>query len=330
MFNTKFGWVEKIMQKILITGATGFIGRSLVESFSVKEFTITAAVRNPSIFLSSRVKQIQVGDLLSGADWSQALQGVDIVIHLAARAHILSDNATDPLAEFRKINTAGTLKLASQAASKGVSRFIFISSIGVNGNQTTDFPFTEEDSPQPAEPYAISKYEAEIGLLQIAVKSSMEIVTIRPPLVYGPNAPGNFGRLLDLVARGIPLPLGLVRNMRSFVAIDNLIDLIITCIERPAAANQTFLVSDGEDLSTTDLLRRISFSLGKPALLVPVPQQLLSASLSLLGKDTVAQRLCGSLQVDIGKAHDLLGWAPPLSVDRALSKVAQAYLDIKQ
>jgi nucleoside-diphosphate-sugar epimerase len=200
-----------------------------------------------------------------------------------------------------------------------VKRFLFISSIGVNGNINTR-PFTEDDEPNPAEPYALSKWEAEQGLWEIQRETGMEVVIIRPPLVYGPNAPGNFGSLMRWVEKGLPLPLGAIDNQRSLVALDNLVDLIITCIDHPAAANQVFLAGDGEDLSTTELLRGVARAMGKSAHLIPVPPSLLMLGATLLGKKAVAQRLLGSLQVDISKARRLLGWQPPVSVEEGLRR----------
>jgi nucleoside-diphosphate-sugar epimerase len=311
---------------ILITGATGFVGSALTQHQRQQGHTLTAAVRRITDSLPSSIQQIPTGDLCPNTDWTNALNDVDTIIHLAARAHILKDQATDPLATFRETNTYATLNLAQQAANAGIRRFIFISSIGVNGNQTYAKSFTAEDLPTPTESFAISKHEAEIGLRQIATETGMEVVIIRPPLVYGANAPGNFGQLIKTVAHGIPLPLGNIHNQRSLVALPNLIDLITTCIDHPAAANQTFLVSDGEDLSTTELLQRLSHALGKPARLLPIPQSWLETGLTLLGKRAIAQRLCGNLQVDISKTRDLLGWTPPVSVNEALRQTAQAYL----
>ena len=311
---------------ILLTGATGFIGLTLAQTLLQQDYSLKAAVRHTSTNLPSTIQQVSINNLLPDTDWTTACVEVNTVIHLAARAHILNDTATDPLAAFRETNTAGTLNLALQAADAGVRRFIFISSIGVNGNQTFGKPFTTADTPNPAEPYAISKHEAELGLRQIAAETGMEVVIIRPPLVYGANAPGNFGRLIHTVARGIPLPLGSIHNHRSLVALPNLIDLITTCIDHPAAANQTFLVSDGEDLSTTDLLRRLGDALGKPARLLPIPQRLLETTLTGLGKRAIAQRLCGSLQIDLSHTRNTLGWTPPVSVDKALRQTAAAYL----
>lgn len=310
----------------LITGANGFIGSVLTQHLHQQGCSLIVAVRSVTASLTPCIQQAPIGDLLPNTDWASALNNMDTVIHLAARAHILKDQATDPLAAFRETNTYATINLARQAANAGVRRFIFISSIGVNGNQTFDKPFTVEDTPNPTEPYAVSKHEAEISLRQIATDTGMEVVIIRPPLVYGANAPGNFRQLIKTVARGIPLPLGNIHNQRSLVALDNLVDLITLCIDHPAAANQTFLVSDGEDLSTTALLRRLGAAMGKPTRLLPVPQNLLTTSLQLLGKGNIAQRLCGNLQVDISKTRELLGWTPPVSVDEALKKTAQAWL----
>ncbi|QQZ29921.1 SDR family oxidoreductase [Thiothrix subterranea] len=318
------------MKNILLTGSTGFIGSSLTQHLHQKGYPIIAAIRQISDAFSPGIQQVSVSDLLPSTNWTSAINKVDTIIHLAARAHILKDQATAPLAAFRETNTYATLNLAQQAANAGVRRFIFISSIGVNGNQTYAKPFTADDLPTPAEPYAISKHEAEIGLRQIATETGMEVVIIRPPLVYGANAPGNFGQLIKTVTRGIPLPLGNIRNQRSLVALPNLIDLITTCIDHPAAANQIFLVSDGEDLSTTELLQRLSHALGKPARLLPIPQSWLETALTLVGKRAIAQRLCGNLQVDISKTRDLLGWTPPVSVDEALRQTAQAYLQAKR
>jgi len=258
-------------------------------------------------------------ELESASNWMDALEGVNTVIHTAARAHVMKDEVPDPLAEYRKVNVAGTLNLARQAAQAGVKRFIFISSIGVNGNINI-CPFTEHDEPSPAEPYAQSKWEAEQGLWDIQRETGMELVIIRPPLVYGANAPGNFGSLVCWIEKGVPLPLGAIHNKRSLVALDNLVDLIVTCIDHPAAANQVFLAGDGQDVSTTELLRGVGRTMGKPARLIPVPAGMLMFGAGFLGKKAVAQRLLGSLQVDISKARSLLGWEPPLSVEEGLRR----------
>jgi len=270
--------------------------------------------------------EVQSPTLNPAADWQEALAGADVVIHAAARAHVLRESADSPIEVYREINVRGTLRLAEQAAASGVRRFLFISSIGVNGNRS-DAPFTERDNPAPLEPYAISKLEAEIELRELADKSGMELTVIRPPLVYGPGAPGNFDRLIRAVWRGIPLPLGAISNRRTLVGLDNLVDLIVTGVEHPAAANEVFLAGDGEDLSTTDLIRRMADALGVPARLIPVPSWTLESAAALLGKRAVAQRLCGNLQVDISKARQLLGWTPPVSVDEGLQRTAAHFLE---
>ena len=268
-------------------------------------------------------KYLTGGDLSSQTQWQPVLAGVHAIVHTAARAHVLHDRAADPLAELRRVNVAGALRLAEQAAEMGVRRFVFVSSIGVNGVQSPPGKvFSEVDQPNPHNAYALSKWEAEQGLLRIAAKTGMKVVIIRPPLVYGPGAPGNFGSLMRWLRRGIPLPLGAIHNQRSLVALDNLVDLIVTCLTHPAAANQTFLVSDGEDVSTTELLRRMAQALGCPARLIPVPASWLKLAAALVGKQDVAQRLCGSLQVDIEKTRRLLGWTPPLSLDEGLRQAA--------
>lgn len=310
--------------RVLVTGATGFIGAALVPALQGRGWRVRAAVRTSG--RSHADEESLVGSLGDLFDWEPALGGVDRVVHLAARAHVLQDRETDPLAAFRKTNVVGTMRFAEQAAAAGVKRFVFISSIGVNGNRS-DRPFTEDDAPMPSEPYAVSKLEAEQALRELATKSGMELVVIRPPLVYGPSAPGNFGRLLEVVARSTVLPLGAIHNRRTLVGLDNLVDLIATCLEHPAAAGEIFLAGDDEDLSTTDLLRRLAAALGVRARLLPLPASMLEAGAALLGKRAVAQRLCGSLQVDIGKARRLLGWTPPVTVDEGLRRTAAHFLE---
>jgi nucleoside-diphosphate-sugar epimerase len=312
---------------ILITGATGFIGNTLSSHLVGQRRTAIAAVRRPANTLPKAIRQISVGDILPETDWTQAVANTDVVIHLAARAHIMYDIATNPLSEFRLVNTLGTLNLARQAAAAGVRRFIFISSIKVNGEVTNPGEaFTAFDASVPDDPYGISKYEAEQGLKEMSAQTGMEIVIIRPPLVYGPGVKGNFLNMMRWLHKGIPLPLGAVLNQRSLVSLDNLIDLITVCIDHPAAANQTFLVSDGEDLSTTELLQRLGAALGKPARLLPVPASWLYNVLSLLGKEDIAVRLLGSLQIDMRKTCEMLNWSPLITVDEALKKTAEAYL----
>lgn len=312
---------------ILVTGSTGFIGQALINKLIIQNFNPIASVRKKNSLFPSSVKQITGGELLPNTSWEEALSDIDIVIHLAARVHIMDDTNTNPLAEFRKVNTKGTLNLARQAADSGVKRFIFLSSIKVNGETTTpNTPFTSTDTFVPSDPYGLSKYEAEQELKKMAKNTGMEVVVIRPPLVYGPNVKANFLSMMRWLHKSIPLPLGAIHNKRSLVALDNLIDLITLCIKHPAAENQTFLVSDDEDLSTTDLLKRMTKALGKPSRLIPVPSGIITLGAALLGKKDVAQRLCSSLQVDISHTKKTLNWKPPMSVDEALQKTANAYL----
>lgn len=323
--------------RVLVTGASGFVGAALVSRLSAEHVSCVAAVRRQEATRFEGVTQVVTGDLSAQTSWRQALNGVDVVVHLAARVHVMRDAAADPLAEFRRVNVQGTLHLARQAAATGVRRFVFISSVKVNGEEThathsgprpscAKGPFRADSVPAPQDLYGISKMEAEQGLREIGAQTGMAVVIIRPPLVYGPGVTANFQAMMRWLVRGVPLPLGnIMHNRRSLVALDNLVDLIETCITHTAAANQTFLVSDGEDLSTTDLLRRMGQALGKPARLLPVPPALLKLGALLLGKSEMAQRLCGSLQVDISKTRQLLGWSPPVSVDEGLRKAAEGY-----
>jgi len=313
------------MPKTFVTGATGFIGNAIVQRLLCQDEPrhISVAVRRDSLNFSDKVQQHIVNNLEKANDWSNALREISVVVHCAARVHLIVDSSIRPLDEFRAANVHGTINLAKQAVVAGVQRFVFISSIGVNGAETFQQPFTEIDQAHPHSPYAVSKYEAEMELQDLAAKSGMEVVIIRPPLVYGPNAPGNFGSLMRWLQRGIPLPLGAIHNQRSLVALDNLVDLILTCLTHPAAANKTFLVSDDEDVSTTELLRRMGQAMNRPARLIPVPAFLLEQAAGLVGKRDMAQRLCGSLQVDIQKTRQLLGWNPPLTLDQGLKRAAE-------
>jgi nucleoside-diphosphate-sugar epimerase len=308
--------------RVLVTGATGFVGTTLIARLvNDRRFDVRGAVRREASALPAGVERIAVGDLTPEVDWQHAVAGADAVVHLAARVHVMREAAADSLEEFRRVNVEGSLNLARQAAVAGVRRLVFLSSVKVNGEMGT---FTEADIPAPEDAYGISKLETELGLRRIAAETGMEVVIIRPPLVYGPGVKANFQALIRAVARGIPLPLGAIENRRSLVALDNLVDSILTCIGHPAAANETFLVSDGEDLSTTDLIRRLARAMGRPARLIPVPAAVLMAGASLLGKREVAQRLLGSLQVDISKALRVLGWVPRVSVDEGLRRAVAA------
>lgn len=315
--------------KVLISGASGFVGKPLCAELLRQEQSVRAAVRlaRSNNFPAENIETVSIGDINSETDWTEALRDIKVVIHLAARAHAMKNNATDPLDEFRKVNLDGTWNLARQACDAGVQRFIFISSIKVNGESTRlGHPYTPEDQPAPIDSYGISKREAEDALRQLAEETGMEVVIIRPPLVYGPGVKANFRSVMHWLNKSIPLPLGAIHNKRSFVALDNLIDLIITCIDHPAAANQTFLAGDGEDLSTTELLQRLGQALGEPAKLFSMPIWMLKAGAILLGKRDITERLCNSLQVDISKAITLLGWQPPVKVDDALKKTAADFL----
>ena len=312
---------------ILVTGATGFVGSALVSRLAHEGIETRASVRRDNTSMPNGVHTVQVGDLTADADWSRALAGVGVIVHAAARVHVMDDTATNPLDEFRRINVQGTLNLARQAAAAGVRRFVFISSIKVNGEATKlGVPFSADDIPAPLDPYGVSKMEAEQGLRAMAAQTGMEVVIIRPPLVYGPCVKANFAALMRAVKRGWPLPLGAVHNQRSLVALDNLVDFIVTCITHPEAANQTFLVSDGQDLSTSGLVHGLARAAGVTARLVSMPVWVLQTGASLLGKGDAVQRLCGNLQLDISKAHRILGWVPRVSVEEGLRQAVAGML----
>jgi nucleoside-diphosphate-sugar epimerase len=309
---------------ILLTGASGFVGKAVLKTAQQRSLEIRPVYRSIDS-AKGQPNAVVVSELDGSAKWSRALQGVDVVIHVAARAHIMREEAFDPLAEYRRVNVEGTLNLARQAAAAGVRRFVFISSIKVNGEATAPGrPFTADDAPAPEDAYGLSKAEAEAQLKQVAQETGMEVTIIRPPLIYGPGVKGNFASLISWVRRGLPLPLGgVTHNRRSLVGLDNLIDLIIVCVVHPKASNQTFLISDGEDMSTTELLRKIGKALGKPARLLWVPAGLITFVAGMLGKKTISERLVGSLQVDIHKTCDLLNWKPSVAVDEGLRRAME-------
>jgi len=313
-------------KKVFLTGASGFVGRAVLRRLQADDREVVAAVRRNSIELPASVQTVPFVSFEQENTWNGVLSECDVVVHSAARVHVMNDTESDPLAAFRKVNVEGTLALARQAISAGVKRFVFISSIKVNGEGTSPGkPYKADDVAMPQDPYGVSKMEAEVALRKLALESGLEVVIIRPVLVYGPGVKANFLNMMRWLDRGVPLPFGAIDNRRSLVALENLVDLIVTCIDHPAAANQTFLVSDGEDLSTTGLLRRMALALGKSARLLPVPAWFLSAGARSLGKGALSQRLCGSLQVDIGKTCELLDWQPPVKVDAALLAAARHY-----
>jgi nucleoside-diphosphate-sugar epimerase len=301
---------------ILLTGSTGFVGSAIFSALpinKVRRIGRTKPEGSNSDFVSLNINQ--------EANFAQSLVGIDVVIHSAARAHIMNDQAEDPLEAFREVNTFGTLNLARQAAQAGVKRFIFISSIKVNGESTQFgqlFKFNDKCSPEDA--YGQSKAEAEQGLLEIAKETGMEVVIIRPPLVYGAGVKANFASMIKLAKKNLPLPLGAIHNKRSLVALENLVDLIVTCVDHPKSANQIFLVSDDHDVSTTELLKQMTIAAGKKPRLIPIPMKLIQFAASMLGKKEIADRLCGSLQVDISHTKEILGWAPPVSFEQGIAR----------
>jgi nucleoside-diphosphate-sugar epimerase len=307
--------------KIFITGASGFVGAQLISKLSsIDSVYIYGAVHRNNLAVFRSVEEVAIQSL-NDAGLFGRLGKIDAVIHLAAKTSRGERASFAEKEGMKKINVDATLNFARQAAEHGVKRFVFLSSVKVNGEETQrGQPFTEADPPQPEDFYGRSKWEAEEGLIEICHKTGMEVVIIRSPLVYGSNVKGNFASLMRLVATGLPLPLGGIDNKRSLVGLENLVDFIMTCIEHPAAANQTFFVSDGNDLSTSQLLMLVAKAMGKPSRMLPVPAGLLKAGANLFGKKDISQRLLGSLQVDISKARSLLGWRPAASVEEELAR----------
>lgn len=318
---------------VLVTGASGFIGKALVKTLCEDGYKVRATVRsdNAVTILSALKNNLQftqltihqLGQLSDTTEWSPVLHGVDTIIHCAARAHVINETSSNPLDTFRQINCEATQHLARMASDTGVRRFIFLSSIGVLGNFTDKSPFSEQSIPNPSVPYAQAKLEAEIALK--AIGGSMEIVIIRPPLVYGPGVKGNFLRLLELVNRNLPLPLGMINNKRQFIGIDNLVDFILTCITHSNAANETFLVADNEILSTTALIRLLSKGLGSRNILIPVPHQLLTWCLQRIGKRKLAEQLINNLEIDLTHTKQKLKWEPPYTISEQLKHTVTAY-----
>ncbi|MGL5266780.1 MAG: UDP-glucose 4-epimerase family protein [Plesiomonas shigelloides] len=316
-----------IGNKVLITGYTGFIGNALLNYLPKNLLVLLGRQDNPSICGSVYCKQLN-----NNENFDDCLDGVAVIIHCAARVHVMNDKEEEPIKVFKEVNTFGTLNLASQAAAAGVKRFIFVSSIKVNGESTSEFfPFKFNDEYHPQDSYGVSKAEAEIGLKKIAIETGMEIVIIRPTLVYGPGVKANFYSLMSLVSKGIPLPFGCItNNKRSLVFVDNLVDLIITCIDHPKAANQVFLVSDDYDVSTSEMVRHMATALDKPNWQLTVPIWCYKLIGKLFNKSDVVDRLTGSLQVDISHTKETLGWAPPKTLQEGFKKTAEAFINSKQ
>lgn len=305
--------------KVLVTGANGFVGRALCGCLHASGYSVVPAVRRASGIAG----EIVVGDVEGTPDWTSVLSGCDAVVHLAARVHVMNDTAQDPLALYRATNTEATLNLARQATRSGVRRFVFVSTIKVNG-EGRDTAYRETDAAAPEDAYAISKWEAEQGLLQIAQETGLEVVILRPPLVYGPGVKANFLRLMRTVERGWPLPLGAIHNRRSLLYLENFVDAIRLCLEHPAAAGQTFLLDDGQAVSTPELIRAVAHAMGRPARLLAVPVGVLEWVGALLGKRAAVARLTGSLYVDSSAIRARLGWTPPFSMKSGLAATVAA------
>ncbi len=311
------------MNRILVTGATGFVGGFLCNLLLSKKFCVRGtllATEKPTSLVDG-VESVTVMPLGADTQWCNALEAVDTIIHLAARVHIMCDTVADPLTEFRNVNVEGTLKLARDAARAGVSRFVFISSIKVNGEENVT-PYTPDSLASPSDPYGISKWEAEMGLHKIASETGLEVVVVRPTLVYGPGVKANFLNMMKIISRGIPLPLAFITNSRSLIYVGNLVDALATCSTHPGAAGQTYLVSDGEDVSTPELIRRTASALGVPARLFPVPVSFMKLVGKLTGKSGAVNRLTGSLTVDSSKIRQELGWVPPFTMEDGLRETA--------
>lgn len=306
--------------RVAVTGVTGFIGRRLSTRMVAEGYDIMGIARASVGSPELPVEVFRVGAVDGSTDWRDALAGVDTVVHLAARTHAVRERGGGDLADYRPVNVDGTRRLAEAAVRSGVRRLVFVSSIKVNGERTSTRPFLAGDRPSPEDAYGISKWEAEQALAEVAVNAGLEAVVVRPPLVYGPGVKGNFARVCQAVRRGLVLPLGAVDNRRSLVALDNLVDLIVRCVAHPAAAGQTFLVSDGEDLSTTELIRRIGQAMGTEVRLLPVPPNLLRLAGRMTGRNSEVGRLLGSLQVDIEHTRQTLDWEPPVTVDQGLQR----------
>ena len=315
------------MSKILVTGATGFVGQALCARMLDEGGQVRGTIRSMKQMdsLPTRIESVCIESIAYDTDWSAALNGVDIVVHLAAREHIMKESDADSIEAFREINVIGTERLARMAAAVGVRRFVFLSSVKVNGEGKAT-PYTEHDEVWPKDPYGVSKWEAEQALQKVVMETGLEVVILRPPLAYGPRVKANFLSLLQIVSSGIPLPLKSIINRRSFIYLGNLVDAIVTCVNHPHAAGQTYLVSDDEDISTPELLRRVASALDRPARLIPFPPALLQLSGRLFGKSGSVERLLGSLSVDISKIRNELNWTPPYTMRQGLKKTAAWFI----
>jgi nucleoside-diphosphate-sugar epimerase len=319
-----------LQQKVLVTGPTGFIGRHLCAQLTQNGYGVRKALRHETggSDLPERggYETSVVGNINEATDWTRAVNGVDCIVHLAARVHVMREHETDPLAAYRSTNTFATINLARSAAAAGVRRLVFVSTIKVNGEITYEKPFRAVDVPSPMDAYAISKWEAEQSILRIGRESGLEVVIVRPPLVYGPGVKGNFLRLLQIINRGFPMPLAACQNKRSFVYLDNMVDLLIHCLSQPEAHGQIFLVSDGKDLSTPELVTRIAMAMDQKTRLISLPPAWLKIAAKLIGKPGLFDRLCGSLQLDIDHTCKTLKWTPPVSVDEGVRRTTLWYL----
>jgi nucleoside-diphosphate-sugar epimerase len=315
------------VKRVLVTGANGFIGKSVCAELAGAGFEVRASVRHKAAAAQVRAVDdvVFVSDVGGDTCWERALNGIDVVVHLAGRVHVLKERSPDPLAEFRRVNVRGSERLARSAAASGVRRLVYLSSIGVNGRSTGKNGFTESEPPAPHNPYARSKWEAEQALKKVAASSDLEVVLVRSPLVYGPHVKANFLRLMKLADMGLPIPLRSIRNRRSLVYVGNLADALSVCLTHPAAAGETFLVNDGEDVSTPQLVRRLAHHLGRPARLIPFPAPALRAGTRLLGKAALADALLGSLVVDGSKIRRCLQWSAPYALDEGLKEAARWY-----